>query len=313
MNESIKVIDTGYLYPGFAASFLMLEGEDAAFIETNTNSAVPVLLDALADSGRRAENVKYIIVTHVHLDHAGGTSALINECRNAVVLAHPRALPHLINPEKLIKGATAVYGADKFERLYGRILPVDPSRIRSMEDGEELAFGSRILRFMHTLGHAKHHFCVYDSGENCIFTGDSFGLRYPVLQKGSRPFIFPSTTPSDFDPDESLKSVKRITGSGASRAYLTHFGPVDDVPGMADMLDEYLYKMKSIMDEALSTGYSGEELDDFCNRKVKNFFIHELESRGMSFTGAISSFIGMDIHLNAMGISFAVSRKAGLK
>ncbi|MCU0848211.1 MAG: MBL fold metallo-hydrolase [Spirochaetes bacterium] len=291
----------------------MLEDEDAVFIETNTNSAVPVLLKVLADSGRKAENVKYIIVTHVHLDHAGGTSALIDECRNAMVLAHPRALPHLINPEKLIKGAMAVYGADKFERLYGRISPIDPARIRAMDDGEELVFGSRSLRFMHTLGHSKHHFCVYDSGENCIFTGDSFGLCYPVLQKGSRPFIYPSTTPSDFDPDEYLKSVKRITGSGASRAYLTHFGPVDDIPGKADMLNECLFKMKTIMDGALSTGYSGEELDDFCNRKVKNFFIHELASRGISFTGAISHFMGMDIYLNAMGISLAASRKAGLK
>ncbi|MEZ4384491.1 MAG: MBL fold metallo-hydrolase, partial [Nannocystaceae bacterium] len=118
----VRTIDTLYLgNPRFAACFLLTEGERAAFVETNTNFAVPRLLEALRASGRRPEDVDYVIVTHVHLDHAGGASKLMAACPNATLLAHPRAAPHLIDPSKLVASARQVYGAERFAALYGEI------------------------------------------------------------------------------------------------------------------------------------------------------------------------------------------------
>ena len=181
---SIVTIDTHYLGRSeFAAAYLIVDGDRAAFIDNNTNAAVPRLLAALDDHGLTPAQVAYIIITHVHLDHAGGTSALAAACPDATVIAHPRAAPHVIAPERLVESASAVYGATEFKRLYGTIEPVPADRVRSMEDEEVLAFGARELTFLHTRGHANHHFCVADSATGVIFTGDAFGLAYPALQR----------------------------------------------------------------------------------------------------------------------------------
>ena len=159
-------------------------------------------MEVLKKEGLKPEDVQYLIITHVHLDHAGGSSALLKACPNAVLLAHPRAATHIIDPTKLIKSARLVYGESAFEKLYGEIEPVASARVRVMNDGETVQFGSRNLHFFYTRGHANHHFCILDSGSEGIFTGDSFGLAYPALQKNGL-LIIPSTSPTDFNPDEA--------------------------------------------------------------------------------------------------------------
>ena len=229
--SDIRTIDCDYMRrEGFAAAYLMREGERAAFVETNTNHALPKLLSALEAEGLDPEAVEYVIITHVHLDHAGGASALMQACPNATLLAHPRAAPHVIDPAKLVKSAKAVYGEREFSEMYGDIRPVPEARVRSMADGETLAFGERTLTFLHTRGHANHHFCVLDTGSNGIFTGDSFGLVYPGLQQGGL-FAIPSTSPTDFDAAAAKQSLDRILDTGAiapfspTSASSASFGP----------------------------------------------------------------------------------------
>src|SRR5262249_54286000 len=149
--------------------------------------------------GLGPEAVDYLIVTHVHLDHAGGSSLLMRECPNARLLAHPRAIPHLVDPSKLVASARQGYGDAEFEKLYGRIDPIEAGRVRAMDDGSRLGWAGAELEFLHTRGHANHHFCILlsESGKpRSIFTGDSFGLAYPELQQSGL-FIFPSTSPTD--------------------------------------------------------------------------------------------------------------------
>jgi len=217
----------------------MVEEDRAAFVETNTRHAVPILLNRLQAVGMKPEQVEFIIVTHAHLDHAGGTAELLKYCPNAKVLAHPRATPHLVDPHKLVEASEQVYGKELFRDLYGHIDPISQERIQSVVDGEEVQFGTRRLKFMHTRGHANHHMCILDSGSEGIFTGDAFGLCYPELQ-GSGLFIIPSSSPSQFDPDEALVSVRKVLEAGARKAYLTHFGELEDMDVAADQLERHL-------------------------------------------------------------------------
>lgn len=307
-SNNVITIDCNYIYPQFACSYLVTEGEKTAFIENNTRFAVPALISALKDLGLKTENVEYIIVTHVHLDHSGGTAALAKECPNATVIAHDRAARHIIDPEKLIKGSITVYGEEKFNRLYGKIDPVEEKRVRIVKDGEKLKFGNRKFEFIYTLGHAKHHMCVYDSSINGIFTGDSFGLAYPAHQTGKSLFVFPSTTPSDFDAEESRKSVKKILATGASTVYLTHFGPLTKIKEASDMLMNFFNDIEKIQNEALNQKLEGGALDKFCLEKMTECFYSVVKKLDMKFTPESEGTLKTDIILNAQGVAVAVRK-----
>ena len=305
----VRTVDTHYLgYPRFAACFLLLEGGRAAFVETNTNFAVPKLLEALRASGRAPEDVDYVIVTHVHLDHAGGASKLMAVCPNATLLAHPRAAKHLIDPAKLVASAEQVYGVERFAALYGSIEPIAAARVRTMGDEETLRWGETTLRFLHTRGHANHHFCVLDEAARNIFTGDSFGLRYPTLQDEGL-VVFPSTSPTDFDPVAARESVRRIAASGAARAYLTHYGECDALDAAADSLCGQLDAYEVVVEEADASGREGEELATFVRAGVEAIFAEAFGDRAFMREEARRAVVAMDVDLNAQGVAFAVEKR----
>ncbi len=311
-STGIITIDSEYLeHPRFAAAYLIVEGDRAAFVDNNTAHAVPKLLSALSRAGLRPEQVEYAIITHIHLDHAGGSSALLSACPNAKLLAHPRAARHAIDPSRLIASARKVYGDASFEKLYGRIDPIPAARVREMSDGEELAFGSRTLKFLHTRGHANHHFCVLDSGSSGIFTGDAFGLRYPDLQSGGL-FVFPSTSPTDFDAEEARRSVRRIVDSGARTAFLTHFGELGELREAGDQLISHLDFCEQLLADAIRSPEQDAGLPAFCERRIGERMRAELSSRGIALEGREAKLLALDIELNAAGISHvAVKRRGG--
>lgn len=312
-SPPVITIDCQYLRPRFAASYLLLEEESAAFVENNTAHSVPLLLDALLKEGRRPEQVRYLIVTHVHLDHAGGSSALMRACPNATLLAHPRAAPHLIDPARLVTSARKVYGDAVFRELYGEITPIDSRRVRVMGDGETLRFGSRNLRFIHTRGHANHHFCIHDDRSDAVFTGDSFGLAYPDLQ-GHGLFIFPSTSPTDFLPSEARVGIRRILETGASRAFLTHFGEITRLEEAARQLGEHLDFSERLLNEVAASGIEGGELASVCERRLRAHLRNSLRKRGLPAEDAgIWELLQLDLKLNAEGIAHAAEklRRAG--
>ncbi len=300
-------IDCDYLEPQFAAAYLLVEGDEAAFVETNTAHAVPKLLDVLQKSGRRAEDVRWVMVTHVHLDHAGGASALMEACPNATLLAHPRAAPHLVDPSKLVASARQVYGDEPFRKLYGEIRRIPAERVRVMADGETLAWGSRTLTFLHTRGHANHHFCIADSACDGVFTGDSFGLRYPMLQSRGL-FVLPSTSPTDFDPDEAKKSVDRIAAAGR-RAYLTHFGEVGDLPAAAAQLHAHLDFSAELLARAQASTHAGADLTAFCRAALEGHYRRSMEAIGLNPDARTRQLLQLDLDLNAQGIAFVAQKR----
>ena len=307
---SVRTIDCNYVHPEVAAAYLMVEGKSAAFVENNTSHAVPRLLKELDEVGLTPEQVEYIIITHVHLDHAGGTSALVEACPNAQVLAHPRASRHVINPDRLVASARQVYGDRLFDELYGQIEPVAENRVRSMGDEESVKLGERELTFFHTRGHANHHFCIHDSHTNGIFTGDSFGIGYPGLQSGSRPFLYPSTTPTDFDPDEARKSIRKILDTGADHAYLTHFGSFEHMEEGGRQMLSGLNRMEEILDKAsVLEAESEEAIKTFCEDNVREYFNASLAERGIQIAPERQKLLEMDLGINALGLAFTAGKR----
>jgi glyoxylase-like metal-dependent hydrolase (beta-lactamase superfamily II) len=234
----ITAIDSGMVRPQMAACYLLETDSAIAVIETGNAASPDRILKVVERRGRRPEEISHVIVTHVHLDHAGGAGTLMKRLPQATLVAHPYASRHLIDPSKLEASARAVYGDEKFEEMYGTLVPVPSERVVVMEDGDTLDVGQRRLEFMDAPGHARHHFTVWDEQTRGWFTGDTFGLSYRELDTENGAFLFPTTTPIQFDPPALISSVDRMMNKSPECMYLTHFGRVQDVERLAgDMRD----------------------------------------------------------------------------
>lgn len=304
MNEICRTLDCDYLGPKFAAAFLRVSGAEAAFVECNTSIAVPILLAALAAENRSPADVRWIVVTHVHLDHAGGAGVLAAACPQATVLAHPAAARHLRDPSKLIASAREVYGAERFAALYGEIVPVPAERVRELADGESVDFGRGTLRVHHTRGHAKHHFVVEDDATDTVFTGDTFGLAYPALQRAGT-FAYPSTSPAGFEADEARRSIDRVLALGRKTVCLTHYGAYEDQSGIAEQLLPWIDLSEQLLEVARAKGPSAEpEVREALRARMAE----NATARGLSLTAGDWEILKQDLDLNAQGLVAVAGR-----
>ena len=244
--DGITAVDAEYLYPGHAAAHLIVDRGRAAFVDVGTNASVPYLLAALEELGIARTDVEYLLLTHVHLDHAGGAGLLMRELPNARALLHPRGAPHMIDPARLIAGSKAVYGEEPFRRMYGELLPIAAERVHVVQDGERVQLGERTLELLHTPGHAQHHYVVVDQAHVSIFTGDTFGISYRALDTAQGAFITPSTVPTQFDPQQHLASIDRMLTYRPQAMYLMHFSRVTGVPRLAALLKEQITELARI-------------------------------------------------------------------
>jgi len=242
-------------------SCYLITAEQAALIETGATPGAGYLMAALRDLGIDPEKVKYIIVTHIHLDHAGAAGVLARELPEAEVWVHPRGARHMIDPSRLIAGARAVYG-DLFDSFFGEILPVPAERVHSPEDGETLDLGGgRVLAFYHTPGHARHHMVIHDPASRGVFSGDALGVRYKALSElVGFDYTLPSTPPSEFDPPAALETMDRMMGLALENIYFTHFGMAAGAPAILAR-NRKLGNRKSVV----GNGHAGAE-SVWCNR-----------------------------------------------
>ncbi|PKA25540.1 MBL fold metallo-hydrolase [Leptospira levettii] len=299
-------IDTEYAdLKQVASAYLIEEEGHGIVVETNTTHAIPKILSVMDNQNVSPSNLDYIIVTHVHLDHAGGAWALLESCPNAVLLAHPKTAKHLIDPSLLIKSATAVYGKENFQKLYGEIKPIPKERVRVMEDGEFLDWKGHSFEFIYTKGHANHHFCIYDKKINGVFTGDSFGISYPHLENG-KSFIFPTTTPTDFDAKEAIHSIDLILGTGASVCYLTHFGVIQNLKQCAEDLKIGLHLCQNAILELKQV--PKENRLSFMEKQVELMIKNLANRNAVILTEKDWSLLRLDVNLNAQGLVYAFER-----
>ena len=232
-GDGIYAVDSGYTGPDVAAIHLIEEGGRAALVDTGNNDSLRHVLEALAETGLSAESVDFVLLTHIHLDHAGGAGAFMQAFPNAKLVVHPRGARHMAEPSKLFAGVSAVYGPERAKELYGELIPVPMARIIEAGDGHELNLGGRVIRVFDTPGHARHHVCYFDTKSRAFFTGDTFGLSYRTLDVGGKPSIFPTTTPVQFEPAAMHASIRRMEAEQPTAMYLTHYAQVRDVPRLA--------------------------------------------------------------------------------
>lgn len=301
LGHGIRCIDTQLQRGGLASCYLLVEKDQAAFIDCGTGNSVPVLLEVLRRAGLQPEQVSYVIPTHVHLDHAGGAGRLMQHCVNASLVVHPRGARHMINPEKLQQGALAVYGEAAFGRLFGSLEPIAEQRVIEATDGFELDLGGRVLQFLDTPGHARHHVCVHDARSSGIFTGDTFGASYPELNNGRARFIFPPTTPIQFDPDAWLASIERLLALQPERVYLTHFGMHDEPEALGRQLRERILDYAEIARELMAADNREEKIGQALMQSSINYLLDQ--QCGLD-DQVIRELLAMDMQLNAQGLDY---------
>jgi glyoxylase-like metal-dependent hydrolase (beta-lactamase superfamily II) len=296
------------LLPRFTAVYLREAGDACAFIEAHTPRAVPKMMAALAARGRRPEEIRFVVVTHAHLDHAAGASALLARCPNATLLAHPRTVKHLVDPRKLVEGARAVYGAARFAELYGEVEPVPAARARSLADGESFELGDARLTAHHTAGHAWHHLVIHDPALESVYTGDAFGLVYPALQRAKR-FAIASTSPTGFDAAEAHKSIDKILSLGARAACLTHFDEVRDPAVVGAQLRAWIDRSEAWVEACVRTGRSVAEADTWIEQQLRVALVEEAGRAGLILNAADWGTLRLDVELNAQGLAYAASQR----
>lgn len=312
IGPGIFELDSGYLgRKGYAACYLIENSGEIAVVETSTNRAVPLIIQAVNRLGFDREQVKYIIVTHVHLDHAGGAGELINSLPRAQLVVHSRGYPHMADPEKLVESVKQVYGTEKYQQMYGEVLPVPENRISPVKDYDALKLGNENLLFLDTPGHAKHHLVVFDEKSRTLFSGDAFGISYPRFSTETYRFIFPSTAPVQFDPEKARASFSKIVYLRPSSILLTHFGALHNIKDSCDQLNDWIDFMVGTGLKRFNQGHRGMALDEILTLDFwENTSARIHDGLGRGLTDEDKEYLSLDITLNAKGVAYYIQKKS---
>jgi glyoxylase-like metal-dependent hydrolase (beta-lactamase superfamily II) len=249
------IIDLRYLdQEGVIAAFLLRGAGEAALIETGPGSTAATLLTALDKAQVAPEEVRHLLVTHVHLDHAGASGLLLERFPHARLYAHEVGIPHLVDPSKLIASATRIYGA-MMQRLWGEILPVPADRVVPLHDGQRLEVAGHVLDVLYTPGHARHHVCFHDRASGEVYTGDTAGVR---LQGYT--YVRPPTPPPDLDLEAWETSLERLAALAPSAFYVTHFGRSEGAADQLATLRRQLRLWEGVVLEGMREGQDTETI-----------------------------------------------------
>ncbi|MCY0878287.1 MAG: MBL fold metallo-hydrolase [Firmicutes bacterium] len=288
--------------PGRSSAYL-IRGREPILVETGSANSQEALWSGLAELGVGPEDLRHVVVTHVHLDHAGGAGQTMARATKALLHCHPRAARHLADPRRLEAGARAVYG-ERLDAMFGPILPVAADRIVVHEDESALKTRDRILRFYDTPGHAKHHTCVVDEATRGIFSGDTIGIRYvPSYTGWDFVYGFPTTTPSDFDPEVMLETLDRLEALNLRAVYHTHYGVTEPAREAFQFSRRGLRRIQQIL-PLLSDASTYEEVAEALGRQVRE----DLASQG--HPGVDVAPLALDLMLNSQGILVYLQKRA---
>lgn len=291
--------------PYRSSAYLILD-EELTLVETGSAKSHEALLRGLQELSVTPQEIKHMVITHVHLDHAGGVGQMMEKASQAILHCHPRAARHMVDPSRLEAGARAVYGA-AMDEMFGGLVPVPQARIRAEEDASVVALADRNLIFYDSPGHAKHHTTIFDTKTRGLFTGDTVGIRYqPRFTGWDETYIFPTTTPSDFDPDVMLKTLDRLQGLGVDRVCHTHYGvtaPADEAFRESRRGVELI---QGILPD-LGPSSTVEEVTSALSGAVAR----DLQALGRP--SADAGALGFDIGLNSQGILVYLQKRAAGK
>ena len=301
-KNGIYAVDSDYVRPILDAIHLIEDSGEVAIVDCAHNDSWPQVEAALAKIGRKPEDVRWLILTHVHLDHAGGAGFYMSKLPNAKLIVHDRGARHMIDPSKLYAGVEVVYGKDTAKKLYGDLLPIPETRVQIGQHGDTLALGQRTLEILDTPGHARHHISIVDHAAKGIFSGDTFGLSYRELDVDGKAFIFPTTTPVNFEPDAMHQSIELMRSFKPSGIYLTHYSQVTEVEKLADDLHRHIDAFVDMTNKATGQGDARKQAIEAA---MTGYLLREVRAHGCTLTDEeIKAIFKTDLDLNAQGLAY---------
>lgn len=305
-----QLTDRVYLIDGYdlgvkerTGTYVLAEDE-LTLIDTGASPSVPYIKEGLRELGYTLDQVKYIIVTHVHLDHAGGAGLLLQDCPNAKVVVHPKGARHLADPSRLIAGARMVYG-EQFDPLFDPIVPIPEQQIIEKTEGGQLEISQTCtLEFWDTPGHAKHHFGIYDPVSNGMFGGDTVGIRYQQLIPDGVHLYLPSTSPNQFDSAAMQLAIDRFQAANFDAIFYGHFGMTTEPKEALRQASEWLVEFVEEAEAAFAQHKSPRELAVRLQELVRE----HLRSLGVPDDHDVYKIIQVDMEVSAMGLMGYLSK-----
>ena len=255
MSGSISIVDTLALGEKGVVAAYLVSGKENALIDMGHRSSADVVIRQLTMHGIHEDNLHYLLPTHVHLDHAGSCGTLARKYSNATVLVHPRGELHLVDPLRLVKGASELFGTRLIQR-YGLPEAIEKRRVRGVAEDETISLGKGVtLRTIWTPGHAPHHLSYLLEGEGVLFSGDAVGVHHPAF-----PILVPTTPPPSFNMDKAIESLNRLTELSITRLCTPHFGALDEARELLRQNASALLEWKTKFEAFTSRGLSVDEM-----------------------------------------------------
>lgn len=286
VGEGVYLIDTMALGQKATVGVYLVKDRKNALIDCGYASSYMNVLQAIGEVGVRPEEMHYIIPTHVHLDHGGATGHLAQVMKNAEVIAHEKAAPHLVDPERLVTSATEVFGK-KVVESYGLPLPVEQSRIRVVGEEMQLSLGKKTLVIMHAPGHAPHQVSVSVEGTGILVTADSVGIIYPDVKA-----MIPTTPPPSFDPGTLISTLKKLGQNSPKLLLMPHFGARSDAKNVFEKTEEKVIQWVERVREMRNRGYTLEQIQNEMERSV-------MEEAGLA---SLPPYARLSIRTSLLGI-----------
>jgi glyoxylase-like metal-dependent hydrolase (beta-lactamase superfamily II) len=258
LASGIDYVDLNFLgYPGIIATAVLHGASGVALIDPGPSTTLPSLRRSLGLRGIEIRDVAQILLTHIHLDHAGCTGSLVAENPDIEVFVHERGAPHLADPRRLLSSATRLYGQD-MDRLWGEFLHVPADRLRVLKGGEHISAGGRAIDVAYTPGHASHHVSYFEPSSGIAFVGDTGGIR-----RGTGAYVMPVTPPPDVDLEGWRESEARILTWNPDTLFATHFGPYQGArphfQQLMDRLSEWSRLVRKLLADSTLTEEEQEQ------------------------------------------------------
>lgn len=299
-NLRTELIDLNFLgYPLAIAAYLLDDGNEAALVEVGPTSTAETLLQEVQARGVPLQRVRHLIVTHIHLDHAGALGWLLQRLPNATAYVHPVGAPHLVDPSRLIASASRLYG-EMMERLWGEVVPVPQERLQIVRDGDRLTVAGRTLLAIDTPGHARHHHVYLDEATGILFAGDIAGVRMPGTT-----YVRPPTPPPELDVEAWQQSLAKLRSLPIRQLALTHFGLYEDVARHLDELETRLLDWAQFTRALIEQGVSDAELI----QQLRDYGNEEMRTQNVNPS---SYDLGAGYELIALGYARYWRKKLGL-
>lgn len=257
LADDLWILDTLFQGErGVIASYLLAGRESLALVDVGSAASLDTLLAGVRAAGFDPGDITHLLLTHVHLDHAGASGPLVRLLPRAQVFVHRIGAPHLVEPSKLISSAQRIYGS-RMHALWGDMEPVPAGRITILDDGDTVRVGGRTLAALYTPGHAVHHVAYCDAARREVFAGDVAGVHLQGVD-----FVRPPTPPPDLNLEHWSVSIDRLAALNPEVLYLPHFGPVRDVRSHLAQLREHLRQWGELMLAGIRAGKTDAELAD---------------------------------------------------